>query len=497
MCLVVCPKPPCKMIRDITHNKKDRKESAMTIVESDVELYTIHQGPGESLDEYYMIFKAQVDTIDAHGCNAGYHPMVYALHLAALLKKEETTKEAYDAMNEETKKPIQSEAMKTAKEAYLACLFILMAGEERYGGVKTALGDNYLLGKQKYPQDLLAAKRLLADFKGTPGKARKATEAADEQGVAFAEGGREQSISLPATAMAGSARAGGESARTSPRITGPRWPRSMRPGTSAAATTTTTKTRAKRAPSTSPQAQGRMVAATRAGTRPPRPRTVHSASKLTKDMTNGEILRLTGHIHTTIGMSEVDGEIYEEDSSWDGYVLANVGVGFCQVQGKTTVKDTVVNEEWLVQGRRGTNPLKVKTKKAAKSQKVASSSLKECDAALVQRHEEKPAWVLESCLRGKNELKVSDGQRVRIKECDKESKTKPAPIKMGNTALPLKNKVKEACAKLLNKVVPKSKALEDKARSTKSSPEGDDLKRGEGCILAQNLTPEGEAQNGP
>ena len=91
--------------------------------------------------------------------------MVFALHLAALLQTKELTKENYDAKNEDTKKAIQSEAMKTAKEAYLACLFILMADDERYGGVKTALGDNYLLGKQEYPQNLLVAKWLLADFK--------------------------------------------------------------------------------------------------------------------------------------------------------------------------------------------------------------------------------------------------------------------------------------------------------------------------------------------
>ena len=66
--------------------------------------------------------------------------MIYALHLTALLKKEEITKEVYDAMSEDNKKPIQSEAMKTAKEAYLAYLFILMADEERYGDTKTALG---------------------------------------------------------------------------------------------------------------------------------------------------------------------------------------------------------------------------------------------------------------------------------------------------------------------------------------------------------------------
>ena len=42
------------MIGDITHNKKEMKKSGMTIVESDVELFTtIHQGSGETLDEYY------------------------------------------------------------------------------------------------------------------------------------------------------------------------------------------------------------------------------------------------------------------------------------------------------------------------------------------------------------------------------------------------------------------------------------------------------------
>ena len=177
------------MIRDITHNKKERKESVMMIVESDIELYTIFQGSGESLDVYYKVFKAQVDTIDAHGGNAGYHPVVYALHLAALLDKKGIAKEVYNGMEETEKKAMQNEAMKSAKEAYLAYLFILMADDERYGGVKTALGDNYLLGQQEYPQDLLAAKRLLADFKGVPSKVKNAAEAADEQRVAFAEDG--------------------------------------------------------------------------------------------------------------------------------------------------------------------------------------------------------------------------------------------------------------------------------------------------------------------
>ena len=81
----------------------------MTIVESDVELFTIHQAQGESLDEYYKVFKAQVDTIDAHGGNAGYHSVVFTLYLAALLQKKELAEEDYDAMGEDSKKAIQSD----------------------------------------------------------------------------------------------------------------------------------------------------------------------------------------------------------------------------------------------------------------------------------------------------------------------------------------------------------------------------------------------------
>ena len=100
------------MIRDITHNKKERKESAMTMVESNAELFTIYQSHGESLDDYYKVFKAQIDTVDAHGGNAGYHSVVYAIHLTALLEKKGIAKEAYVTMGEADKKVIQGEVMK-------------------------------------------------------------------------------------------------------------------------------------------------------------------------------------------------------------------------------------------------------------------------------------------------------------------------------------------------------------------------------------------------
>ena len=116
--------------------------------------------------------------------------MVYMLHLAALLKIKKISNEDYQAKSREDKQPLEAEAMKSAKSAYLACLFLLMADEDRYGGVKATLDDNYLLGKQEYPQDMLAAKRLLADFKGVgPSTKRKTPGPEEGQGVAFVEGG--------------------------------------------------------------------------------------------------------------------------------------------------------------------------------------------------------------------------------------------------------------------------------------------------------------------
>ena len=124
------------MVRGIMHNKKERKESVMTIVASDIELFTMVQDHDKELDDYHMVFKAQVDTINAHGGNAGYHPEIYQLHLAALQVKKGINAAAWDATTPEDKKTATAEALKTSKQTYLACLFLLMADNDHYGEVK-------------------------------------------------------------------------------------------------------------------------------------------------------------------------------------------------------------------------------------------------------------------------------------------------------------------------------------------------------------------------
>lgn len=64
-----------------------------------------------------------------------------------------------------------------------------MVDDKWYSKVKTTLDDNYLLGKQEYPQDLLAAKWLLADFKGTRKPKKRGSKEEDTAGVTFAKQG--------------------------------------------------------------------------------------------------------------------------------------------------------------------------------------------------------------------------------------------------------------------------------------------------------------------
>ena len=51
----------------------------------------------------------------------------------------------------EERKPFETDVIKMSNQAYLACAFLLMTDNNYYSGVKLTLDDNYLLGKQAYP----------------------------------------------------------------------------------------------------------------------------------------------------------------------------------------------------------------------------------------------------------------------------------------------------------------------------------------------------------
>ena len=73
------------IIRDVMHNKKERAQSTIGLMESDVTLYTTILKGNNTLDEYYRMFKAQIDTIEAHGGNPGYCSALAQEHLEVQL----------------------------------------------------------------------------------------------------------------------------------------------------------------------------------------------------------------------------------------------------------------------------------------------------------------------------------------------------------------------------------------------------------------------------
>ena len=84
----------------------------------------------------------------------------------------------------------EEEASELACAEYLACLFLLLADDERFKTLKKTLNNNFLLGRQEYPKDILALKRLMTHFDPDVATGKKRTqEQVQPMDVAFVESG--------------------------------------------------------------------------------------------------------------------------------------------------------------------------------------------------------------------------------------------------------------------------------------------------------------------
>ena len=61
------------MISDITHNMRYNKQGFMAIVECAVEMNTTAHKSSKITEEYFDIFEARRNTVNAHNGRAGYH----------------------------------------------------------------------------------------------------------------------------------------------------------------------------------------------------------------------------------------------------------------------------------------------------------------------------------------------------------------------------------------------------------------------------------------
>ena len=66
-------------------NLKESRQGTMNFVNCDVELKTTAQSSNKTTDEYYKVFGARKDTVNAHGGEDGHHKQMFEDRLAAML----------------------------------------------------------------------------------------------------------------------------------------------------------------------------------------------------------------------------------------------------------------------------------------------------------------------------------------------------------------------------------------------------------------------------
>ena len=95
-----------------------------------------------------------MDTINANGGQAIPHPAVFQRHLDVAIKKD-CAENGTDiaTMNDATKETLQKKLKEPARESssaeYLACLFLLLADNDRFKPLKREINNIFLMGGEK------------------------------------------------------------------------------------------------------------------------------------------------------------------------------------------------------------------------------------------------------------------------------------------------------------------------------------------------------------
>ena len=116
-------------------------QGTMNFVKCNVELKTKEQIRNETTNEYYKVFGACKDTVNAHGGEAGHHKQMFEDRMAAMLAdkgimRADFNRDGYEKAN---KKRIDTLARDESQEEQLACLFLLMSDDGRFKLLKTVV----------------------------------------------------------------------------------------------------------------------------------------------------------------------------------------------------------------------------------------------------------------------------------------------------------------------------------------------------------------------
>ena len=132
---------------------------------------------------------ARKDAVNAHGGEAGRHKQLYRLAHQKIMDELGINEEYMeDPNNLAAMDEIEEEASAKSREQFLACLFILMADKVKYKPIKDLLNNDFIMGKRSYPETVIEAKRLLAEFTLPDQPSRKPTAVVDDgSGLVFGE----------------------------------------------------------------------------------------------------------------------------------------------------------------------------------------------------------------------------------------------------------------------------------------------------------------------
>ena len=176
------------MIRDIAHNHDENKPGLMAIIECDLDFSLGFQGKTKSCDDFMAVFKARVDTINAHKGHACSHPGHTTDTFDRIILEKGLTKADVKQLPDPEQKSLKKIIQDVACEEYFTVPFIKQADKVWYSELKTTLANGYsnpTSTECNYSKDLKNALRLLKGYTSIGSVQRHNNNNDNKNGMAF------------------------------------------------------------------------------------------------------------------------------------------------------------------------------------------------------------------------------------------------------------------------------------------------------------------------
>lgn len=136
-----------RQIKSVTLQFDESRNGFLSLLDAQESFLKCRQQSGQSVEDYVDALKGWAETIESHGGTV-------AANYQLVPAKDATGAER----SAETRKTI-------ARERTLAIALIRRADTSKYGTLITSLSNQYAMGKDEYPTDVLAAQSLLVNYK--------------------------------------------------------------------------------------------------------------------------------------------------------------------------------------------------------------------------------------------------------------------------------------------------------------------------------------------